>query len=344
MTFEIVSAPFEVAPGTCYPSKNRAADRNSGLSSERALKVSPPLRTDMDRLQAMTTFVSVVETEGFASAARKLNVSPSVVSRVVTELEERLGVRLLTRTTRVVRLTDAGATYFEDCRRILAEIDAAEITASGLHAAPRGQLTVSAPVMFGKTFIMPIVLDYLTRYPAVAVNCWFLDRIVNLVDEGVDVAVRIGELPSSSLQAISVGKVRRVLCASPAYLDQYGVPQRPEDLAGHTTVQASGVSTAPEWRFNEGERLLAVPIQPRLITSTNDSAIDAAVSGFGIGRLLSYQVAREVKEGTLKLVLVDYEPAEWPVHVVHREGKHANQKVRAFLDLAIDTLRGQVWL
>jgi DNA-binding transcriptional LysR family regulator len=298
----------------------------------------------MDRLQAMTMFVTVVETEGFASAARKLNVSPSVVSRMVTELEERLGVRLLTRTTRIVRLTDAGATYFEDCRRILGEIDAAEVTATGTHAAPRGQLTVTAPVLFGKFHIMPIVLDYLTRYPAVNVNCWFLDRIVNLVDEGADVAVRIGELPSSSLQAVAVGKVRRILCAAPIYLEQYGVPQRPEDLAGHVTIQSSGVSPAPEWRFTADQQPLAVPIQPRLITTTNDSAIEAAIAGLGVTRLLSYQVARELEVGTLKIVLADYEPAALPVHVVHREGRHANQKVRSFLDLTIEILRAKDWI
>ncbi|MFL9919124.1 LysR family transcriptional regulator [Paraburkholderia fungorum] len=298
----------------------------------------------MDRLQAMTTFVTVVETEGFASAARKLNVSPSVVSRMVTELEERLGVRLLTRTTRIVRLTDAGATYFEDCRRILGEIDAAEVSATGAHAAPRGQLTVTAPLMFGKLHLMPIVLDYLARFPAVNVNCWFLDRIVNLVDEGADVAVRIGELPNSSLQAITVGKVRRVLCAAPAYLERYGMPQCPEDLAGHTTIQASGVSPAPEWRFSADQQLLTVPIQPRLITTTNDSAIAAAVAGLGVARVLSYQVAGEIQAGTLKIVLTDYEPAAIPVHVVHREGRHVNQKVRSFLDLAIETLRAQAWI
>jgi len=298
----------------------------------------------MDRLQAMTMFVTVVETEGFASAARKLNVSPSVVSRMVTELEERLGVRLLTRTTRIVRLTDAGAIYFEDCRRILGEIDAAEVTATGTHAAPRGQLTVTAPVLFGKFHIMPIVLDYLTRYPAVNVNCWFLDRIVNLVDEGADVAVRIGELPSSSLQAVAVGKVRRILCAAPIYLEQYGVPQRPEDLAGHVTIQSSGVSPAPEWRFTVDQQPLAVPIQPRVITTTNDSAIEAVIAGLGVTRLLSYQVARELAAGTLKIVLADYEPAALPVHVVHREGRHANQKVRSFLDLAIESLRAKDWI
>jgi DNA-binding transcriptional LysR family regulator len=289
----------------------------------------------------MTTFVTVVETEGFASAARKLNVSPSVISRIMTELEEYLGARLLTRTTRVVRITDAGATFYEDCRRILAEIDAAELSATGVNNAPRGQLTVTAPVMFGKTYVTPIAHEYLTRYPSVNLNCWFLDRIVNLVDEGADVAIRIGELPSSSLQAIAVGKVRRVLCASPAYLEAHGAPQHFDELASHVTIQATGITPTPEWRFREHDSTRTVPIQPRLVTTTNDSAIVAATAGLGIVRLLSYQVADELAQGTLRVVLADYELAALPVHVVHREGKHANHKVRAFIDLAIETLRAE---
>jgi DNA-binding transcriptional LysR family regulator len=298
----------------------------------------------MDRLQAMIAFVTVVETEGFASAARKLNVSPSVISRLMTEFEEHLGVRLLTRTTRIVRVTDAGATFFEDCRRILAEIEAAELSAVGLSTTPCGQLTVTAPVLFGKMYVTPLALDYLTRYPAVNLNCWFLDRIVNLVDEGVDVAIRIGELPSSSLQAIAVGKVRRVLCASPDYLETHGVPQRPEDLASHVTIQATGLTPSPEWRFRVNGKPLTVPIQPRLATTNNDSAIAAALAGLGIVRLVSYQVAQELAEGRLRAVLSDYELVPLPIHVVHREGKHANQKVRAFLDLAIETLRAKASL
>jgi len=165
-----------------------------------------------------------------------------------------------------------------------------------------------------------------------------------MVDEGADVAVRIGELPSSSLQAIAVGRVRRVMCAAPAYLQQYGVPKRPEDLAGHTTIQASGVSPAPEWRFSAGQQAVAIPIQPRLATTTNDSAIAAAVAGLGVTRLLSYQVEHELEAGTLKIVLAEYEPPAMPVHVVHREGRHVNQKVRSFLDLAIETLRAKAWI
>lgn len=295
----------------------------------------------MDRFQAITTFVTVVETEGFASAARKLNVSPSVISRVINELEDHLGVRLLTRTTRIVRMTDAGATYFEDCRRIIQEVEAAELAAVGAHAAPRGQLTITAPVLFGKRYVVPIAMDYLTRYPAVNLSCMFVDRTVNLVDEGADVAIRIGELPSSSLQAIAVGRVRRMLCASPAYLESHGVPQRPEDLAAHVAIQATGLVPSPEWRFRVDGKPLTVPIQPRLVTTTNDSAVEAAVAGMGIVSLLSYQVADEMAEGALQVVLPEYEVATLPVHVVHREGRHANQKVRAFLDLAIETLRAK---
>lgn len=292
----------------------------------------------------MTTFVTVVETGGFSTAARKLDVSPSVVSRIVTELEEHLGVRLLTRTTRLVRLTDTGAAYFEDCRRIMGEIDNAELSAAGTHSSPRGLLSVTAPVLFGKEYVTPIALDYLTRFPEVDLSCWFIDRVVNLVDEGLDVGVRIGELPSSSLQASRVGRVRRVVCASPAYLAREGVPEKPEDLASHTTILSSGVSASPEWRFNAKQDQIVTPLHPRMTTTTNDSAIAAAVAGFGIARVLSYQVANQLRDGTLRIILEAFEPPALPVNVIHREGRHATQKVRAFLDLAIDTLRGDARL
>jgi DNA-binding transcriptional LysR family regulator len=293
----------------------------------------------MDRFQAMTTFVTVVETGGFASAARKLDVSPSVVSRVVTELEEWLGVRLLTRTTRVVRLTEAGSGYFEDCRRILGEIDHAENAATGMHASPRGVLSITAPTMFGRLHVTPIVLDYLRRYPDADANCWFVDRVVNLVEEGIDIAVRIAPLPDSSLQAISVGHVRRVLCASPAYLAAHGTPAHPDDLAEHTIITSTGSSAPTEWRLREAERDIVVRTQPRLTTTTNDSAIAAALSDFGIARLLSYQIAEYVRDGRLVIVLEAFAAPPVPVHLVHREGRHVTQKVRAFLDMAVATLR-----
>ncbi len=293
----------------------------------------------MDRLQAMTTFVAVVDSGGFASAARKLNLSPPVVTRAVAELEERLGLRLLTRTTRIVRVTDAGARFAEDCRRILADIDEAETVAAGTHAAPRGTLTLTAPVLFGQLYVTPIVVRYLQQFPEVDAHCLFLDRVVNVVEEGIDVAVRIGELPDSSLLAARVGRVRRVLVAAPAYLDAHGVPQRPEELLGHTIVSASGVTPVSEWRFNDGGKPMLQRVQPRLRTTTNDSAIAAAVAGLGVTRLMSYQVAAHVRCGALKVLLEDFEAAPLPVHVVHHEGRRATQKVRAFIDQVVDTLR-----
>ena len=293
----------------------------------------------MDRLQAMTTFVAVVDSGGFASAARKLNLSPPVVTRAVAELEERLGLRLLTRTTRIVRVTDAGARFAEDCRRILADVEEAERVATGTHAAPRGTLVLTAPVLFGQLYVTPILVNYLQQYPEVDAQCLFLDRVVNVVEEGIDVAVRIGELPDSSLHAARVGSVRRVLVAAPAYLKAHGVPQRPEDLARHTMASASGVTPVSEWRFDDGGQPLLQRLQPRLRTTTNDSAIAAAVAGLGITRLLSYQVAAHVRSGALQILLEDFETAPWPVHVVHHEGRRATRKVRAFIDLAVDTLR-----
>jgi len=293
----------------------------------------------VDRLQAMKTFVTVVESGGFTAAARKLDVSLSVVSRVVTELEAHLGVRLLTRTTRLVRPTDTGAAYFEDCRRILAEIDDAELATTGAHTAPRGQLSITASVLFGRRFVTPIVVEYLRRYPEVDVSCLLIDRIVNFVDEGIDVGIRIGELPSSSLQAVPVGHVRRVVCAAPAYLARHGEPASPAELAGHTVIQTTGISTLPEWRFMDGGEMVPTRLTPRMATTTNDSAIAAAVDGFGLARVLSYQIADELRDGRLRIVLAAFEPAPLPINVIHREGRHATHKVRAFLDLAIGTLR-----
>ena len=187
--------------------------------------------------------------------------------------------------------------------------------------------------------VLPVVHDYLGRFPEVDVNCWFVDRVVSLVDEGVDVAVRIGDLPDSSLQAIRVGSVRQVLCASPAYLAGHGVPQRPEELAQHTTITASGLTSTPEWRFLEGDKALAVRLQPRLMSMTNEAAADCALAGQGITRLPLYQIAKPVQDGALRLVLEPFERPPLPIHVVHREGRHAAHRVRAFIDMAVDALR-----
>lgn len=293
----------------------------------------------MDKLQAMKAFITVVETGGLTSAAKKLDVSTSVVSRLVSELEEALGTRLLTRTTRVVRVTDTGSMYVEDCRRILADIDEAELSAIGTHGLPRGQLVVTAPVLFGKLFIVPLLERYMKTYPEVEVNCWFVDRVVNMVEEGADVAVRVGVLPNSSLRAIGVGRVRRVVCASPGYLEAYGIPQQPSDLAKHTIIVPTGLSPHSEWRFADGNRPISVKLHPRFTTTTNDSAVSMATAGLGIVSLLSYQIARELQEGHLKVVLSEYELSPMPVNVLHRGGRHTSMKVRSFLDLVVESLR-----
>lgn len=293
----------------------------------------------MDRFHLINVFVSVVDCQGLAGAARKLAMSPPAVTRAINELEMHLGLRLLTRTTRTVRVTDAGERYVQDCRRILAELLEADESVSGMHASPRGRLTVTAPVLFGGLFVTPIVTEYLSRYPEVSASCLFLDRVVNLLDEGVDVAVRIGELPDSSMQAIRVGQVRRVICASADYLARMGIPTAPDDLHSHTIISASSVTPNPEWKLMDKGEPRSIRLQARMITTTNDSAVHAAVAGFGLTRLLSYQVAEHLRSGRLKTVLPDFESAALPIHVVHREGRQAPQRVRAFLDLAIERLR-----
>ncbi|MCF8167880.1 MAG: LysR family transcriptional regulator, partial [Rhodoferax sp.] len=290
----------------------------------------------MDRFHLINVFVAVVDTHGFAGAARKLNMSPPAVTRAINELETHLGLRLLTRTTRTVRVTDAGERYVQDCKRILAEMLEADESVSGMHSSPRGRLTITAPVLFGGMYVTPIVTEYLNRYPEVSASCLFLDRVVNLLDEGADVAVRIGELPDSTMQAIRVGQVRRVICASPQYLAEHGIPISPDDLQAHTIISASRVTPNPEWKLVENGVPRSIRLQARMITTTNDSALAAAVGGFGVTRLLSYQVAEYLRAGKLKTVLPDFEPNALPVHVVHREGRQAPQRVRAFLDLAIE--------
>lgn len=293
----------------------------------------------MDRLHLITVFVAVVDANGFAGAARKLGISPPAVTRAINELERHLGVRLLTRTTRVVRVTEPGARYADDCRLILAQLAEADESVTGMQTTPRGHLTVTAPVLFGAKFVAPVVTEYLQGNPEVVASCWFLDRVVNMLDEGADVGVRIGELPDSSMQATAVGKVRRVICASPAYLERRGVPLTPADLTSHTIISATAVTPTPEWRLVENGEHRNVKLQPRMTTTSNDSALAAALRGFGITRLLSYQVAEFVRDGSLEVVLGEFDLPPLPVHVVHREGMHASKKARAFIDLVVERLR-----
>ncbi len=293
----------------------------------------------MDRLTEMQIYVAVAECEGFAAAARRLGISPPVVTRAVADLEARLGVRLLNRTTRYVRATDAGQRYLDDARRVIAAADEADAAAIGVNSEPRGHLTVTAPVLFGRIYVMPAIVDYLQRYPAAEVSALFVDRVVNLLEEGVDVALRIGELGDSSFNALRVGRVRRVLCASPDYLARQGVPENPDALTGHSIIVATSLGANVEWRFMQDKTPWVVRIKPRLSVSSNDSAIEAAVRGLGIARLMSYQVAPEIDSGKLKILLSEYETAPVPIHIVHREGRYTSTKIRSFIDLMAEQLR-----
>lgn len=293
----------------------------------------------MDRFLQMQVFAAVADEESFAAAARRLHMSPPAVTRAIAALEGQLGVKLFNRTTRHVRATEAGQRYLEDARRILADVAAADEAAAGIDAEPRGRLAVTAPVLFGRRFVVPSIVEYLRRYPQTQVEAVFLDRVVNLLEEGLDVGVRIGELPDSSMRARKVGEVRLMLLASPGYLDGHGLPGDPGELKAHTLIASSAGSFATGWRFNypEGERV--VRVKPRLTVSTNDAAIEAAEEGFGITRALSYQVAPQLSRGSLQLLLPAFEPLPRPVNVVHREGRHSSTRVRAFIDLLTEHLR-----
>jgi DNA-binding transcriptional LysR family regulator len=293
----------------------------------------------MDRLHLMSVFVAVAEEESFAGGARRLGMSPPAVTRAVAALEARLGIKLLARTTRFVRATEAGRRYVEDARRIIAEVDEADEAAVGTHGEPRGELSITAPVLFGKMFVTPGIVEFLRCYAAMKVSALFLDRVVNLLEEGLDVGVRIGELPDSSLNAIGVGFVRRVVCASPAYLKENKTPREPADLARHAIIAASGLSQGAEWKFERAGQTAAVRVKPRLTVTSNDAAVEAALQGFGVTRLLSYQIAPYLASGQLRIVLRDFEPRRWPVHVLHREGRHASAKVRTFVDMLVARLR-----
>lgn len=298
----------------------------------------------MDRLHLMTVFVAVAEEEGFAGGARRLGMSPPAVTRAIAALEEHLDIKLFNRTTRFVRMTDAGQRYLEDAKHVIAAADEADDAVAGINAEPRGQLVVTAPVQFGTMYVLPGIIDYLQRYPKTEVQALLLDRVVNLLEEGVDVGIRIGELPDSTFKALKVGYVRHILCAAPSYLDKHGIPQTLEDLEKHQIILASGINASNEWQFTQEESPLRIRIRPRLTVTSINAAIEAAVCGFGIARLISYQIAPQLASGKLKTVLSEFENKAMPIHIVHREGRHASVKIRAFVDLMANLLRANTSL
>lgn len=290
----------------------------------------------MDRWQAMRIFVKVAETASFGETARQLHMSAPAVTRAVAALEDLIGARLFVRTTRSVKLTEPGRRYLDDCRRILADIAEAEAAAAGSYAQPSGTLAITASGMFGQMYVLPIVHEYLQTYPAVCGRLLFVDRPVNLIEEGVDVAIRIGHLPDSGFSATRVGQVRRVVCGSPGYFERHGVPAVPADLRGHRIVASTGAWASPEWRFAGDHR---VTINIWLQCNANEAAIATAVAGLGLARVLHYQIGPALLEDKLRIVLADYEEPPLPIHVLHPEGRHAPAKVRAFVDLAVARLR-----
>ncbi len=290
----------------------------------------------MDRIDAMQAFVAVADLHGFAPAARKLGLSASGVTRLIAALEDRLGARLLQRTTRSVTLTDIGTRYLERARRILADVEEAEGSAEGERTRPSGRLVVSAPVGFGRLHVSPVMSAYLKRYPEVFGELRLADRIVNLVEDGVDLAVRIGHLPDSSLVARHVGEMRRIVVTSSDYLRQRGEPDTPEAIASHQTIQFGAVTASPDWRFVEDGHEIRVACAPRFTTNSADAAIQYAEQGGGLTRVLAYQAAEAIQAGRLKIVLAKFEQPPLPIHVVYPTSRLLSAKVRTFIDLVIE--------
>ena len=292
----------------------------------------------MDRLQAMSVFVTVADEAGFAAAARRLNMSPPSVTRAISEMEARLGARLLHRSTRSLKLTEAGERYLADCRRILAEIEEADRHAAGVHATPRGLVTITASVPFGHMVLSPVLFDLMDLYPDISISLQLHDRIVHLLDEGVDVAVRIADLPDSSLSAVRVGTVRRMLCASPDYLAEHGSPATPEDLSRHKLIDFVNMAPGGEWTFHNDGGTISVKPASQLHVNKSNVAVAAALAGRGVTRVFSYMVADELKAGSLQAVLCDHEPPPIPVHIVHKEAGQTSARVRAVVDHCVERL------
>ncbi len=288
----------------------------------------------------MTVFVAVAELGGFASASRKLKLSAPTITRAVAALEAQVGAELFVRTTRFVRLTESGERYLQDCRRILHELEEAEAQAAGAHLAPQGTLVIAAPIVFGQRLLLPLLVEFLQQYPAVSARALLVDRPVQLSEEGIDCAFRMGELPDSALVATPLGHIRRIVCASPDYLAAHGQPQQPQEVVDHALVVSAADGRSDRWRFVEGDRDVDIDIEPRLVVSTNEAAISAALGGWGLTRVMSYQVNAELQRGELQRVLQGYEGKPLPVWLVNAEGRRAAAKLRSFIAFAVARLRG----
>jgi DNA-binding transcriptional LysR family regulator len=294
----------------------------------------------MDRLEAMSTFLAVVEAGSLSAAARRLKAPLTTVSRKVSELESHLRTKLFNRSSRQLVLTDAGSSYLAACKRILADVTEAERTASGEYIAPTGELSVTTPLGLGRTILIPIMADFLKAYSDIKARMIPTDRVLSLIQEQIDVGVRIGALPDSSLMAIRIGATRRLACASPAYLAARGIPRTPEDLAGHDCINYAGFASHDVWTFVRDKATIAVPVHTRLVVGNAEAACAAARAGIGIAIAFSYQLQEAPKEGgALTTVLDDFQPAPLPVNLVYAANRFLPIKVRAFLDFAAPRLK-----
>jgi DNA-binding transcriptional LysR family regulator len=292
----------------------------------------------------MSLLLLVVETGSLSAASRKLGMPLPTVSRKISDLETHLNTRLLNRSTRKLALTDSGAAYVAAARRILDEVNEAERAASGEHAAPRGDLVITAPVVFGRLHVLPVIAEFLAQWPEINVRLVLADRNLHLIDDHIDIAVRIGALADSALVATQVGTVRSVVCGSPAYFAAHGVPQRPEDLVTLTAVTFDPLSSSQHWIFRDTQtkREIRAPMRSRLSVNTAEAAIDGAAAGLGVTRVLSYQVAQAVLDGRMQIVLGQYEPAPSPVSLIHAGHELTPLKVRMLLDFAAPRLRARL--
>lgn len=295
----------------------------------------------MDRFEAMSLLVIVTEKGSLSAVSRALHIPLPTLSRKISDLESLLGTRLLIRTTRKLSLTDAGIAYVAAARRILEQVEDAEREAAGEFVVPKGELVITAPVLFGRLHVLPVVTDFLELFPAINVRLVLADHNVHLVDDNVDMAVRIGKLPDSSMVATRIGEMRTVMCASPALLAKYGEPQTPEALAGLPCVRVETPMPSSSWRFQVpgSTKIIDVPIRPRLLVSTAEAVMQAAVRGVGVTRLLHYQVADAVENGTLRIILQAFEPETAPISLVHASRGHMPLKMRRFIDFALPRIR-----
>ena len=296
----------------------------------------------MDRLDAMSVIIAVTETGSFSAASRKLGTPVATVSRKVSELETRLKAELFQRSSRKMMLTDAGRSYIEACKRIIEQVDDAERQVSGEYRIPKGDLAVTAPWGLGHMHLLPIAVEFLKAYPEIALRLVLTDRVVNTVEENIDVSIRIGTLPDSSMIATRIGSIRFVVCASPAYFAERGSPTKPSDLGDHDCITVDSVATPATWKFAQGNRAIVTPIRSRLCVDTSEAAIQAAIAGAGLARVMSYKMEAARRAGTLTVVLDAFEQEPLPVHMVYAQRKLVPLKLRAFLNWVTPRLKARL--